>query len=118
MDTDDKGYLYLATYYYGWGILKDDMLTDGSVLTSVYQYSTKMQIQDDISPAVIMVLKSANNPSTYYALVSDTASVTNVFDVSNPSSPVRYSSVRRPFLTKFAKTADLTRYGAVMTDGK
>jgi len=40
MDVDDQGYVYLSHFVFGWGIVKDDLRTDGgmNLMSSVYQH--------------------------------------------------------------------------------
>ncbi|HEV2722952.1 MAG TPA: PKD domain-containing protein, partial [Thermoanaerobaculia bacterium] len=117
IDADDQGYVYLATEWYGWGIVKDDKTADGSNMQSPYQYSVKMQKNDDVPPQMIAVLKSATNGS-YYALIGDTTSNnTNVFDVTSRSSPSKLATVKR-LLFRWAKTSDMSRIGIITSDGK
>jgi PKD repeat protein len=116
LDADDRNYLYLSTFYYGWGIVKDSGLTDGSPLTSVYQYSEKMHVGDDVEASIAVVLKSATIPGVYYTLISDTTT-TNVFDSTNPSAPTRLASVRKGIGPRWAKSADLTRFALTPNSG-
>lgn len=79
-DTDDRGYIYLATAQYGWGIASDPGGTDGSHMPSVKQMTS-----DGSSILTVLSLRSGAN---YYALISTTANVTRVYDVTTPATPV------------------------------
>jgi len=74
-DFDDRGYIYLAYSSYGFGIIDEDFQ---KIAQLIYPYI-------DISAARVCTFR---NGSSYYALVSDGTSETNVYDVTDPSAPV------------------------------
>jgi PKD repeat protein len=88
-DVDDRGYLYVAAGFFGWGIVRDNGETSANQLKLVDQTLTDGTIAD---PRIITAFKSG---SRYYALVSDDNNmigrhVWDVTDVNNPvSGPVK-----------------------------
>ena len=82
-DTDDRGYLYVSTVHFGWGIQLDDGRTDGKHLPFVAQYFPTSQ-----GPDILFSLKHGDEYSLvmsgpYEPGVSTSA---RVYDVTNPSS--------------------------------
>lgn len=73
-DCDDRGYTYVATNPYGWGII-------GPNFEHVYQ-----NFPSDITPDKIVCVKIG---ARYCVVVSWQAGKSAVFDVTVPSSPVR-----------------------------
>lgn len=89
MDVDDRGYLYAAYTYTGWGIVRDDGRSDGASFPAVVQLTsagtspiTKPDTSD-VDPQSIVAMKVG---AKYYAV---TASSTKeaVWDVTTPTSP-------------------------------
>jgi PKD repeat protein len=79
-DFDDRGYVYLAFgQYLGFGIVRDDGITNGNQMPRVAQVLTS-----PIDPETVITLKVG---STYYAvLASPTGRATyNVTDPANPT---------------------------------
>jgi PKD repeat protein len=88
-DVDDRGYLYVAAGFFGWGIVRDNGETSANQLHLVDQTLTDGSIAD---PRIITAFRSG---SRYYALVSDDNNmigrhIWDVTDVTNPvSGPVK-----------------------------
>jgi hypothetical protein len=75
-DVDDRGYLYVATVYFGWGIHLDPGTTTGAQLPPVLA-----QVADEAS--TIVSLKSGTR---YYVYLSGTQKGT-LYDVTDPVLP-------------------------------
>ncbi len=103
IDNDDRGYIYIATSVFGWGILYDDGKSDGGFLQSNYQ-SARYPAPGEISgPNEARVFKSSSN--RYYVTVSGGSAYSNVWDVTNPKNPVRKADTTYPVISP-AKTTD------------
>src|SRR5262249_3569414 len=72
LDSDARGYVYLAYGPYGWGILQDT----GSSLPFVFQQVTNPNA-GDVVPSRVLSVKSGGN---YYLIISSD-SASNVFNV-------------------------------------
>lgn len=83
--TDDRGYVYLATQEFGWGILRDT----GAALTSVAQVFPLDNNPENPagSPKTVRVVKSGSN---YIAVVGWDAGFT-VYDVTTPATPRKFA---------------------------
>jgi hypothetical protein len=81
LDVDDRGYVYLATALFGWGIVSDPGGTNGTLLPSVIQYST----------GSFHRIVSLRVGSTYYACVSElpdeVSPVSALYNVTTPATP-------------------------------
>ncbi|MFL6248504.1 MAG: IPT/TIG domain-containing protein [Thermoanaerobaculia bacterium] len=75
-DVDDRGYVYLATLIFGWGIVSDPDGTSGLLLPSVVQ----------VGPASFDRILSLRLGSTYYACLTGTSD-SALFDVTTPATP-------------------------------
>src|SRR5205807_10541613 len=84
IDVDDQGYVYLSHFVFGWGIVKDDLRTDGgmNLMSSVYQHFPFGDAGDQ-DPLHILSFKSGTN---YYLLanVQTQAEIWNVTDRTQP----------------------------------
>lgn len=84
LNFDDRGYLYIATGFFGWGIVKDNGETSGAQLALTHQTLVDASIPD---PRVILPFKSG---SRYYVAVSDDNGMPgrHIWDVTDPTNPV------------------------------
>jgi PKD repeat protein len=103
-DVDDQGYVYLSHYVFGWGIVKDDLRTDGSLqlMDSQYQHFPYGDAGDQ-DPIHILSFKTATD---YYALINveNQTEVWRVTDRRNPVRVVVYPATRMNF-SQAAKNA-------------
>lgn len=76
-DSDDRGYVYLSTISFGWGIHFDDARTDGKHLPFIKQDADNLDMDR---------LFSVRNGDQYFVVGGD-ADALWVYDVTNPSSP-------------------------------
>lgn len=89
LDYDDRGYLYTAFTFTGWGIVKDDGRTDGAHFPSVVQMisggGTGITKADtsDVGPESIVAMKVG---SKYYAITAQ-SDKDAVWDVTTPETP-------------------------------
>src|ERR1051326_345404 len=112
IDVDDQGYVYLATKWYRWGIVKDDRRHDGGLMQFVWQAP---KTDDAIVPVSVASLRGSSG--SYFAVISDTVSSTmNVFDVSDHAAPKKRPNTAKS-MWQFAKNADSTRLAVATTDG-
>jgi IPT/TIG domain len=77
-DADDRGYVYLATQAFGWGMVSDPGGADGSHLPSVAQVTDY---------ATINALLSLKSDPSYHVYTSNASSSASLYDVST-GSPV------------------------------
>ncbi|MDP9192469.1 MAG: IPT/TIG domain-containing protein [Acidobacteriota bacterium] len=80
LDADDRGYLYIGTLGFGWGVATDPAGADGSHLPYVVQV-----LQGHGYVPYLMSLRSGANYFVYYSN-GDTEST--LYDVTTPASPV------------------------------
>jgi PKD repeat protein len=87
-DYDDRGYLYVAAGFFGWGVVKDNGETSGAQLALVSQ--TLIDTAGVADPRIIFTVKSGGR---YYAAVSDDNNTASrrVWDVTDPVRPVSSS---------------------------
>jgi len=112
-DVDDQGYVYLATKWYRWGIVRDDLRRFGNLMSFVSQPGP---FNDDVIPITIVSLRASNG--SYYAVISDTIGPTlNVFDVTNRAAPQKRSNLSKS-LYRYAKSSDGRHLGVVTVDGR
>ncbi len=111
-DVDDLGYLYLSHYVFGWGIVKDDLQTDGklTLMHSQYQHFPYGD-NGDQDPVAILSFKSGTQ---YFALINVTTQ-SEVWNVTNRSNPVRVATLRSLNFSQAAKNATGDRIA--ITDG-
>jgi len=115
VDVDDRNLVYLAYTLYGWGIVKDDLRTDGALMTSVYQRPAEAEQSDEVQPNQIAVIKGSNG--SYYAIVGDRSQFfVNVFDVTDPAHPVKKANVGHSMMS-FAKSTNRDRIAITTRDG-
>lgn len=95
-DVDDKGYVYVASTIYGWGIVKDGFSTGGSKMQSIVQEFPSQK--GDATPTKIAAIKGATR---YYALLA--SSTQPLWDVTDRKNPVQIHA-NVPMLSGFAKT--------------
>jgi PKD repeat protein len=113
IDADDQGYVYLATKWYRWGIVKDNMEHDGGGLQFVSQPGP---FNDDVIPTMVVALKGSNG--AYYAVVGDTVSSTlNVFDVTDRAQPQKRGNLTKS-IYRYAKNSDATVIGIATIDNR
>ena len=74
-DLDDRGYLYVATDQFGWGLARDEGRTDASHVAYVTQVR---------APFEENALFSIKSGSKYYAVLSDESSELLIYDVTSP----------------------------------
>ncbi len=106
-DVDDKGYVYIASTMYGWGILKDDFSVYGGVMqTMIQKYPSA---KGDSAPNIIAAVKGATR---YYAILGKF----DMWDVTDRKNPAKLtSSVPGP--KHFAKNAAGDRIAIVDDTG-
>lgn len=113
-DSDDRGYLYVTTTIYGWGIHRDDGRTNGTHLPYVTQQQT------NYTGKTIFVLK---NGTGYFAVLSggaSTSSRTDIYDVTTPSAPTAEGSTRSGSehgIVAWAKNDATERLALITADG-
>ena len=113
IDADDQGYVYLATKWYRWGIVKDDMARGGSSMGFVSQPGP---FNDDVIPTMIISLKASNG--AYYAVIGNTVSSTmNLFDVTDRANPQKRGNLTKS-VYRYAKNGDLSALGVATVDGR
>lgn len=90
VDVDDRGYVYAAYTYTGWGIVKDDGRANGTHFPSVVQLLsgggsgiTKADTSG-VDPGAIVAMKVG---AKYYAITASTSREA-VWDVTDPASPI------------------------------
>lgn len=89
IDVDDRGYVYAAYSYTGWGIVKDDGRTDATHFPTIVQLlsggGTGLTKADTstVDPDSMVAMKVG---SKYYA-VTASSSKDAVWDVTDPASP-------------------------------
>lgn len=112
-DIDDQGYVYLATKWYRFGIVKDDRRRDGALMSFTWQVPEQA---DAVVPISVAALKGSDGH--YWALISDTTGTgMNVFDVTDRAHPVKRPNIQRS-MYRFAKSSDATRVGIATVDGR
>jgi PKD repeat protein len=115
-DVDDRGYVYPATVYFGWGIAKDNGGTSGEHMDFVYQ-DQQFPLS---SPDSIVSFRVG---SRYYVAVStntkSTAGVV-VYDVTTPSAPTLVATRRGVDygMLAWAKSDDSQRLAYITADGR
>lgn len=115
-DGDDRGYVYIASGIFGWGIEFDDGAVDGSHLDFVYQAPRSSL---DFTPETIVSFKSG---TSYYVAVgvSSYQPRTNIYDVTNPVAPVLtavVSGMSNAWQT-WSRRSGQQRLAVISTDGK
>jgi hypothetical protein len=82
-DWDDRGYLYIGTSsYFGWGVVYDDGSRDGGLMPTWHQEYPP----DGYSPSSVISVKSS---AGRYFLIVPGVTASAVWDVTNPSTPIR-----------------------------
>lgn len=110
-DLDDRGYLYAATVFMGWGIQHDDGRTNGSHLPFVHQ--------DDDSPYYFYRLFVIRNGSSYFMVGSEQYPARlRILDVTNPAAPVLTGTRSGWFVSAFAKDELTQRLAIADNTGK
>jgi PKD repeat protein len=113
LDADDQGYVYLATKWYRWGIVKDDFGRGGSNMGFVSQSAAT---SDDVIPIMVVSLKASNG--TYYAAIGDRISTKmNLYDVTDRSNPRKVSNLSKS-IYQYAKNGDGSAIGVATVDGR
>jgi PKD repeat protein len=113
LDADDKGYVYLATKWYRWGIVQDDFARGGSNMGFVSQAAPT---SDDVIPILVLSLKATNG--TYYAAIGDRiSSKMNLYDVTDRSNPRKVANLSKS-IYQYAKNGDGSALGIATVDGR
>src|SRR5260221_2208616 len=101
-DVDDQGYLYLSNFVFGWGIVKDDLQTDGklTLMSSKYQHFPYGDA-GDYDPIHILSFKSG---AQYFALIN-VETQTEVWNVTDRSHPSRVAVLKSLNFSQGAKNA-------------
>ncbi len=101
IDVDDQGYLYVSHFVFGWGIVKDDLRTDGgmNLMPSQYQHYP-FGDNGDQDPIHVLSFKSGTN---YFMLVN-VETQTEVWNVTDRTQPRRVQVMRINF-SQAAKNA-------------
>lgn len=107
-DVDDRGYVYLATDNWGWGVISDPGGTDGSLLPSVMQHYTGVWQDNQVE-----ALASFKIGSSYYAYMTSIGPA-KLFDVTTPTAPVSLGS--RTGFFEYSKYEAGQRIALVGTD--
>jgi len=110
-DVDDRGYVYIASTVYGWGLAKDDLSTVGNAMRSVFQKFPSAA--GAAQPSVVAALKSGTR---YYAYLSGGS--TPLWDVTTPNAPVPVSVSVPPLAATYAKNSTSDRFATIDTSGK
>ncbi|HYC60121.1 MAG TPA: IPT/TIG domain-containing protein [Thermoanaerobaculia bacterium] len=84
IDVDDRGYLYLATFDFGWGIISDQGDATGAQLPSVV-HVPNTNVQERL-------LVSLRNGDSYYVFTSDMSSQSKLYDVTTPATPAHVAT--------------------------
>lgn len=104
-DVDDKGYVYVASTIFGWGVVKDDLGSGGGgKMASMFQ---KFPGEGDPKPGKIAAIRGATR---YYAYLS--ASTRNLWDVTDHANPVQLPAIA-PLFSAFAKNSTADRVAIV-----
>jgi hypothetical protein len=82
LDSDDRGYVYLATAHFGWGIISDPGDATGAPLSSVKQ----------VIGGESRALLSFRIGSTYYVYITTGDDSALLMNVTTPANPVLVSS--------------------------
>jgi PKD repeat protein len=99
-DFDDRGYVYVAAGFFGWGIVRDNGTTGGGQLSLVHQVLTDLpfcQTSDSRTcfPAIDdpRMIASFKSGGRYFAVVSDDTAKKGrrVWDVTDPTNPTSSS---------------------------
>ena len=107
IDMDDRGYVYLAYWQYGFGIIKD-VETDFSPVTQVMETGV-------LSPTVLVTMKTSTG--RYITLISDSLGDAAMFDVTTPSTPTPMGKVRLSAVNDAAKSLAQDRIALLDTTG-
>lgn len=122
VDVDDRGYVYAAYTYTGWGIVKDDGRTNGTHFPSVVQMLSdggKGIAKTDTSgvgPDSIVAMKVG---AKYYAVTASLGNREAVWDVTDPASPqlVRTRRAVTAGIRKWDRD-DVRKRVAIVTGGR
>jgi PKD repeat protein len=113
LDVDDQGYVYLATKWFRWGIVKDGMTHDTAAMKFVSQPGP---FSDDVIPVMVVSLKASNG--TYYAAIGDSVSSRlNLFDVTDRAHPQKRANLAKS-IYRYAKNNDGSAIGIATTGGR
>jgi PKD repeat protein len=113
IDVDDQGYVYLATKWFRWGIVKDAMVHDTDAMKFVSQPPSS---SDDVIPTLIVSLKASNG--AYYAAIGDTFSnKLNLFDVTDRAHPQKRANLSKS-ISRYAKNSDGSAIGIATAAGR
>ena len=113
IDADDQGYVYLATKWFRWGIVRDGMTHDAAEMKFVSQPGP---FSDDVIPVMVVSLKALNG--AYYAAVGDTFSnKLNLFDVTDRAHPQKRANLTKS-IYRYAKNSDASVIGIATVGGR
>jgi len=97
-DADDRGYLYIASPAYYWGIVSDDGASSGSLMQSMFQDTS-------FGPERVYVAKGQSGH--YFAILSKNGDATmQVWDVTNVANPIKQARSLNYNLHRAAHNAD------------
>jgi hypothetical protein len=107
-DFDDRGHIYGAYTFMGWGIVKDDGRTDGLLFPRLVQMSSHPGAKgpitkkdtSEVSPESVVAMKVG---TTYYTVTATQNDRDAVWDVTDPASP-------RLLLTRKAPAFGIRRF--------
>jgi PKD repeat protein len=102
-DFDDQGYVYLAYSLFGWGILKDDGGTGGTLLTSIYQ---------DLTNKTVAIASFKTADGHYYVIITGGS----IYDVTNRAKPVYVRNIS--YFQSIAKNSTADRVAIVDSNGQ
>lgn len=108
-DTDDRGYVYLTTIYFGVGIHFDDGRSDRTHLPFVAQFESPF-----FSPQAIVSLRNG----TQYALVVANSHNVKIFDTTTPATPTAIVGGPVGGFTAWSKYEAGSRVAVLNTDGR
>lgn len=115
-DGDDRGYVYIASGAFGWGIEYDSGAADGTHLQFVHQ---KPFATLGFAPGIVVPFRIG---SSYYVAVAGTDDwpILQIYDVTTPSSPVLLAHRESTALAirSWARDAVNGRLAVVNRDGK
>jgi PKD repeat protein len=97
-DVDDRGYVYLAGDSLHWGIAYDDGQSGGGIMTSLFQ---------DKSFDATIAFAFKTTAGRYFVLLGRSAEETmQIWETTNPGSPVKQQRLLSKDFAHMAKTAD------------
>lgn len=111
-DADDRGYVYIGTTMFGWGIAEDERATDGRHMRFVFQ-----EPNPSVYPSIVFVLKSGTSYHAVVASSSRTDGAILLYDVTAPAAP-KVRPARSGGILSWAKFDAGQRLALIQTDGR